>query len=122
LPNDQSRPPGRGGGAARLAGGVFNAVSGKKLLTFDGKYSGNSPEDLLKTTGWLTARYFIIPLGTHRERCLVCDFVRPLAPLSIMNRSQRSGAGLETESTLGPKKVTEANRDLVYPIPAEPLT
>jgi hypothetical protein len=53
---------------------VSNVISGKKLLTLEGTYSAGSPEDLLKGTGWLTERYFIVPLGTHRERCLVCDF------------------------------------------------
>lgn len=53
---------------------IFNADAGKKLLTIEGTYSGSDIDNLLSTTGWLTERYFIVPLGDHRERCLVCEF------------------------------------------------
>jgi hypothetical protein len=56
---------------------VFNAVTGRKLFTIQGKYSGvgDDPWTCLLKTAWLTERYFIIPLGKHRERCVVCEFV-----------------------------------------------
>lgn len=55
---------------------VFNADTGEKLLTIEGTYSGydHDPGGSLATTAWLTERYFIVPLGEHRERCLVCEF------------------------------------------------
>lgn len=54
---------------------VFNATTGKKLFTIRGTYSGISdPESSLAKTAWLTERYFIIPLGKYRERCVVCEF------------------------------------------------
>ncbi len=55
---------------------VFDADTGRKLLTIQGTYSGtgNDPGSCLGRTAWLTERYFIIPLGKHRERCVVCDF------------------------------------------------
>lgn len=55
---------------------VFNAATGEKVLTMEGIYSdvGDDPYSGLSTTAWLTERYFIVPLGEHRERCLVCEF------------------------------------------------
>jgi len=55
---------------------VFNADSEEKVLTIEGMYTGydNVPSGSLATAAWLTERYFIVPLGEHRERCLVCDF------------------------------------------------
>jgi len=55
---------------------VFNADTGEKVLTMEGKYSdyGDDPSGGLATTAWLTERYFIVPLGEHREQCLVCEF------------------------------------------------
>jgi hypothetical protein len=53
---------------------VFNGTTGKKVLTIEGRYAGSSPDSLLSKTGWLTEGYFIVPLGEHRERCLVCEF------------------------------------------------
>ncbi len=54
---------------------VFNADTGRKAFTIEAKYQGVSvPDVCLRTTAWLTERYFIIALGKHRERCLVCDF------------------------------------------------
>jgi hypothetical protein len=60
---------------------MFNAATGKKLFTIRGTYSGiGDPEGSLDRTGWLTERYFIIPLGKHRERCVVCEFAPPREP------------------------------------------
>jgi hypothetical protein len=55
---------------------VFNAATGEKVLTIQGAYSGpgDDPEACLGKTAWLAERYFIVPLGPHRERCLVCEF------------------------------------------------
>ena len=53
---------------------VFNADTGKKALTVHGSYSMGSPDSYLGQTAWLTERYFIVPLGEHNERCLVCEF------------------------------------------------
>jgi len=53
---------------------VFNVDTGKKALTIEGNYSHLDPDSALGQTFWLTERYFIVPLGEHRERCLVCDF------------------------------------------------
>ena len=54
---------------------IFSVDTSKKLLTIEGTYSGNDPEGtLLGGTEWLTERYFIVPMGEHRERSLVCEF------------------------------------------------
>jgi hypothetical protein len=55
---------------------VFHADTGEKVLTIEGTYSGygDDPGGTLAKTAWLTERYFIVPLGEHRERCLVCEF------------------------------------------------
>ncbi len=53
---------------------VFNAETGKKVLTIEGSYSNFDPDSTLAQTFWLTERYFIVPIGEHRERCLVCEF------------------------------------------------
>jgi hypothetical protein len=56
---------------------VFNMDTAKKLLTIVGSYLSPSPDSLLPTgPGWVTERYFVIPLGEHREQCLVCEFGR----------------------------------------------
>jgi hypothetical protein len=56
---------------------IFNADIGKKVLTMVGSYLSPSPTSLLPTgPGWVTERYFILPLGEHREQCLVCEFGR----------------------------------------------
>jgi hypothetical protein len=55
---------------------VFSADTGKKITTIEGTYEYGSPDDQMRQTAWVTERYFIIPLGEHRERCLVCEFGR----------------------------------------------
>jgi hypothetical protein len=55
----------------------FNADTGQKLFTIEGTHSsinGGDPDGVLEKTGWLTERYFIVPLGKTIERFLVCDF------------------------------------------------
>lgn len=65
-------------GPAKVFFEVFNAETGKKALTIEGTYSTFSysydPDGILSKTAWLTERYFIVPLGKHKERCLVCEF------------------------------------------------
>ncbi len=53
---------------------IFNADTGKKILTIAGHYHCNDPAHLLGKTAWLAERYFIAPLGEHNEHCLVCEF------------------------------------------------
>lgn len=55
---------------------VFSADTGEKALTIVGSYSGygDDPDGSLGTAAWLTERYFVVPLGEHRDRCLVCEF------------------------------------------------
>lgn len=54
---------------------VFNADTGQKLFTIKGKYN-RSAGDIIQESAWLTERYFIVPIGEHRDRCLVCEFGR----------------------------------------------
>jgi hypothetical protein len=48
------------------------------VFVIEGSYSSihntEDPDGVLAKTGWLTERYFIVPLGKTIERCLVCDF------------------------------------------------
>ena len=54
---------------------VFSTTTGKKLFTIQGSFSGvENPYSALERAAWLTERYFIIPLGKGRERCVVCEF------------------------------------------------
>jgi hypothetical protein len=55
---------------------VFNAANGKKRFTIQGTYNGigDEPEDTAGKAAWLTERYFIIPVGRLRDRCVVCEF------------------------------------------------
>jgi hypothetical protein len=55
---------------------VYQADTGKKLITLTAKFSKILPEDDFLKTGWVTERYFIIPLDDKRERCLICEFGR----------------------------------------------
>lgn len=53
---------------------IFNADTGRRVLTIRGRYNtSNAMGDMLRSF-WLTERYFIIPLDEHREQCLVCEF------------------------------------------------
>jgi hypothetical protein len=54
---------------------VYNVDTGKKLVTIVGTYLNINPAALDQAL-WVTERYFMLPLGEHRERCLVCDFGR----------------------------------------------
>ena len=74
----QSTSPGKKAGSAHVFLDFFNADNGQKLFTIAGIFSsvrGGQPEDaVLSKTGWVTERYFIVPLGKKLDRCLVCDF------------------------------------------------
>jgi hypothetical protein len=52
---------------------VFDADSGRSIMTIVGTYSDINPGYAVDHSIWVTERYFIVPLGEHRERCLVCD-------------------------------------------------
>jgi hypothetical protein len=55
----------------------FNADTGRNVFLIEGSHSsinGGDADGALAKTGWLTERYFIVPLGRNMERCLVCDF------------------------------------------------
>jgi hypothetical protein len=65
--------PSSGRSKGKLFFDVFNVESGKKILTIQGTYVDINPGHALTKPGWLTERYFIVPLG-ERERCLVCEF------------------------------------------------
>jgi hypothetical protein len=54
---------------------VYNADTGKKLITIVATYLGINPQALNQAL-WVTERYFILPLGEQRQRCMVCDFGR----------------------------------------------
>ena len=53
---------------------VFHTGSGKKLFTISGHFSQILPDGGFAKPGWVTERYFVIPLAQQRERCLVCEF------------------------------------------------
>jgi hypothetical protein len=74
----QSTSRGTSPGSAKVFLDFFNADTEQKLFTIDGLFSsirGGEPEgSVLSKTGWVTERYFIVPLGKTIDRCLVCDF------------------------------------------------
>lgn len=61
---------------------VFNADTGRKVITIVGTYQDIEPGSAINESRWVTERYFIVPLGEQRERCLVCDFGRVLQDVS----------------------------------------
>jgi hypothetical protein len=62
------------GSHGKLFFDVYNTGTGKKVVTLTGKFSVILPGEVLDKTGWVTERYFIVPLDQKRERCLVCEF------------------------------------------------
>jgi|SRR5579862_9640113 len=56
---------------------VFNTTTERKVFTLRGTYFGFGDDEsgCLSKTAWLTERYFVIPLGRVRDRCVVCEFV-----------------------------------------------
>jgi len=55
---------------------AYSTDTGKKLVTITANFSPRFPEEIFGRTGWITERYFFIPLDQRRERCLICDFGR----------------------------------------------
>ena len=53
---------------------VYNTDTGKKLITITTSFFTIYPEEIFAHTGWVTQRYFVVPLSERRERCLVCEF------------------------------------------------
>jgi hypothetical protein len=77
VPGDFSISLKFGNSHGKLFFDVYNADSGKKLITFTASFYGILPEEeVFGKTGWVTEQYFIIPLDERRERCLVCEFGR----------------------------------------------
>lgn len=54
----------------------YNTDTGKKLITVTASFGTVLPDEVFGKTGWVTERYFIVPLDERRERCLICDFGR----------------------------------------------
>jgi len=63
-----------GGNHGKLFFDFYETGTGKKLITVTASFGIILPEDAFVKTGWVTERYFIIPLDERRERCLVCEF------------------------------------------------
>ena len=62
------------GWTAQVFFDFFNADTGAKMFSLEGTFTsnvGDDPDHLLSFAGWVTGRYFIIPLGRHKERCIV---------------------------------------------------
>jgi hypothetical protein len=55
---------------------VYDADTGKKLVTITTSFVNIFPENIFEKTGWVTERYFFVLLDEKREKCLVCDFGR----------------------------------------------
>jgi hypothetical protein len=55
---------------------VYSADTGKKLVMITASFVTIFPEEIFGRTGWVTERFFFIPLDDRRERCLICDFGR----------------------------------------------
>jgi hypothetical protein len=64
-------------GATKVLLDAFRTNTGMKAGTIEGIFTtpvGDGPEEVLAKTGWVTERYFIVPLGRFKERSLVCEF------------------------------------------------
>ena len=55
---------------------LFDADMGRELVTIEGTFStlGGDVDGALSKSGWVTERYFIVPLGRLLEKFMVCDF------------------------------------------------
>jgi len=53
---------------------AYSTGTGKKLVTVSTNFRIILPEAEWSKTGWVTGRYFLIPLDDRKVRCLVCDF------------------------------------------------
>ena len=75
----QSSSRGKRPGTATVFFDFFNADSGTKLFTLEGTFLSQIQDEAdgaLAQAGWVTERYFIVPLGRKIDHCLVCDFGR----------------------------------------------
>jgi len=74
----QSTAPGNAGAPVKVFFDFFNSDTGRKLFTLSGAFSAlygvGDVDGVLDKTGWVSDRFFIIPLGRKLDRCLVCDF------------------------------------------------
>jgi hypothetical protein len=52
----------------------YNTSTGKKLITVSANFYDILPEEAFEKTGWVTERYFFVPLDKRRLQFLVCDF------------------------------------------------
>lgn len=55
---------------------VYSVDTGKKLITITTTFRDIIPDNMFEKTGWVTERYFFVPLDERREKCLTCDFGR----------------------------------------------
>lgn len=66
---------------------LYDVASGEKLIGLDGIdrdfTTGDAP---LHSTFWLDSRYFILPLGTFREKLLVCEVPASLSAPSTAGK------------------------------------
>ncbi len=60
----------------RLFFDVYAADTRKKLITIAATFANVYPGVIFDKSGWVTERYFFVPLDDRREKCLVCDFGR----------------------------------------------
>jgi hypothetical protein len=63
-----------GGNHGKLFVEFYDADTARKMVTITANFTLILPEDAFGKTGWVTERYFMIPLDDRRERCLVCEF------------------------------------------------
>jgi hypothetical protein len=74
-PGDISLHPLLGGSShGKLFFDAYSTSTGKKLVTVSANFSIILPESAFRKTGWVTERYFFIPLDERMARCLVCEF------------------------------------------------
>ncbi len=53
---------------------LYEVSSDRRLVAVEGEHRGSLRADVpLTVTFWLESRYFIVPLGSHLERMLVCE-------------------------------------------------
>lgn len=53
---------------------LYDVASGRVLVQLAGRYRGGEPTGASCAAGWLSERFFLLPLGDRLDLCLVCDF------------------------------------------------
>jgi hypothetical protein len=76
VPGDFSISLKFGNAHGKLFFDAYSADTGKKLVTIVMKFVSIFPEEVFDRTGWVTERYFFVPLDQRRDKCLICDFGR----------------------------------------------